>query len=60
MIYLSWLFINSILTSLTLHLMAVGLIICMVAALKLPALDKDTVKMVMRDEPGAEADTAGI
>ena len=58
MIYLSWLFINSILTSLTLHLMAVGLIICIVAALKLPAPDKDTVKMVMGDEPGDEADTA--
>eukprot|EP00092_Neocalanus_flemingeri_P008425 GFUD01009081.1.p1 GENE.GFUD01009081.1~~GFUD01009081.1.p1 ORF type:complete len:378 (-),score=154.50 GFUD01009081.1:210-1271(-) len=50
-IYLSWLLINSLLTSLTLHLMAVGLSICVVAALKLPDPDKDTVRMVLGEEP---------
>ena len=59
-IYLSWLLITSILTSLTLHLMAVGLSICVVAALKLPAPDPDTVKMVVGEEPDrADTDTAG-
>ena len=55
-IYLSWLLITSILTSLTLHLMAVGLSICVVAALKLPTPDPDTVKMVVGEEPD-DADT---
>ena len=59
-IYLSWLLITSILTSLTLHLMAVGLSICVVAALKLPTPDPDTVKMVVGEEPDeADTDTAG-
>ena len=59
-IYLSWLLLNSVFTSLTLHLMAIGLSICVVAALKLPAPDKDSVKMVLGEEIDREdQDDAG-
>ena len=48
MIYLSWLLLNSILTSLALHLMAIGLHMCgLVAALELPPPDKDLVRTVL-------------
>ena len=46
-IYLSWL---SIFTSLALHLMAIGLFICVVAALKLPPPDKDLVRTVLGED----------
>jgi len=49
-IYLSLLLVNSTLTSLTLHTMAVGLLICILAALKLPSPDKDVVKRVLGDD----------
>lgn len=50
MIYLSWVLLNSLLTSLALHLMAIGLLICVVAALKLPTPDKDLVRAVLGEE----------
>ena len=49
-IYLSWVLINSALTSLALHLMAIGLFICVVAALKLPPPDKDLVRTVLGED----------
>ena len=49
-IYLFWLLLNSIFTSLALHLMAIGLFICVVAALKLPPPDKDLVKTVLGED----------
>jgi len=49
-IYLSLLLVNSTLTSLTLHVMAIGLLICILAALKLPSPDKDLVKNVLGDD----------
>jgi hypothetical protein len=50
MIYLSWHLLNSIFTSLALHLMAIGLFICVVAALKLPPPDKDLVRTVLGED----------
>jgi len=49
-IYLALLLITSALTSLTLHVMAIGLLICVVAALKLPSPDKDLVRKVLGEE----------
>jgi len=51
LIYLSWLLLTSLVISLTLHLMAVGLLVCVVVALKLPTPDKDKVKHVLGDWP---------
>ena len=49
-IYLTWVLISSALTSLTLHLMVIGLFICVVAALKLPSPDKDLVRKVLGED----------
>ena len=67
-IYLSWVLVNSAITSLTLHLMAVGILVCLVAALKLPSPDKDLVKKVLgedmviedQDNPGENFNYKGI
>jgi len=49
-IYVAMVLINSTLTSLTLHIMAIGLLICVMAALKLPSPDKDLVRAVLGED----------
>ena len=46
-IYMTWVLINSALTSMALHLMGTGFSIWLVAMLKLPTPDKDLVKEVL-------------
>ena len=46
-IYMSWVLINSALTTLALHLMGSGFLISLVAMLKLPTPEKDLVKEVL-------------
>ena len=49
-IFLPWAFINSLLMNPALHLVVIGMFICIVATLKLPTPDEDLVKKVLGDE----------
>ena len=46
-IYMTWVLINSALTSLALHMMGTVFSICLVTMVKLPTPDKDLVKEVL-------------
>ena len=49
-IFLPCAFLNSLLMNPSLHLVVIGMFICIVATLKLPTPDKDLVKKVLGDE----------